>query len=151
MMAVAATGATTLLVADGSIEERALIDAVRTEACQKTDLLVVPRIHYFHTQTGLADHIGSIPIMRIRNPNLRGPSRLIKRLFDSAVVAAAFTVLLPLLVLVAFKVKMNGGIGVIFSRVRVERIRKLFQLLKFRSMRRASEFESKPKWCLVAD
>ena len=33
-MAVSTTGADTLLVADGSFEERALIDAVRTEACQ---------------------------------------------------------------------------------------------------------------------
>jgi FlaA1/EpsC-like NDP-sugar epimerase len=63
---VATTGACTLLVADGTLEERALIDAVRTESCQRADLLVVPRMHHFHTQTGLADHIGSIPVMRIR-------------------------------------------------------------------------------------
>jgi exopolysaccharide biosynthesis polyprenyl glycosylphosphotransferase len=149
--AVTATGATTLLVADGNIEERALIDAVRTEACQKADLLVVPRMHYFHTQTGLADHIGSIPIMRIRNPNLRGPSRLIKRLFDIAVVAAASTVLLPMLVLVAFMVRIDGGPGVIFRQVRVGRDGKHFQLLKFRTMRPANEFESATMWCVAAD
>ena len=84
-IAVATTGATVLLVADGNFEERALIDAVRTEECQTADLLVVPRMHHFHTQTGLADHIGSIPVMRIRNPNLHGPARLIKRVFDIAV------------------------------------------------------------------
>jgi exopolysaccharide biosynthesis polyprenyl glycosylphosphotransferase len=128
-----------------------LIDAVRTEACQKTDLLVVPRMHYFHTQTGLADHIGSIPVMRIRNPNLRGPSRLIKRLFDIAVVAAASIVLLPMLVLVACMVRIDGGPGVIFRQVRVGRDGKHFQLLKFRTMRPASEFDSETMWCVAAD
>src|SRR5882757_3580532 len=86
---VQTTGACTLLVADGNFEERALIDAVRTESCQAADLLVVPRMHHFHTQTGMAEHIGSIPVMRIRNPNLGGPSRMIKRAFDIAVALTA--------------------------------------------------------------
>lgn len=68
----AESGAEILLIADGSFEEHKLMDAVRTRACQHTELLVVPRMHHFHTLTGMADHIGSIPIMRIRNPNLRG-------------------------------------------------------------------------------
>jgi exopolysaccharide biosynthesis polyprenyl glycosylphosphotransferase len=150
-MAVAATGATTLLVADGSIEERALIDAVRTEACQKADLLVVPRIHYFHTQTELADHIGSIPVMRIRNPNLRGPARLVKRAFDIAVALAALIVLLPMLVLVAFAVRVDGGPGIIFRQVRVGRDGKHFHVLKFRTMRPANERESQTMWCVATD
>ncbi|WP_041313201.1 sugar transferase [Mycobacterium sp. JS623] len=148
---VAATGAATLLVADGNFEERALIDAVRTEVCQKADLLVVPRLHHFHTQTGLADHIGSIPIMRIRNPNLRGPARLIKRLFDIAVAVTALIVLLPMLVLVAIAVRFEGGPGVIFRQVRVGRDGKQFQVLKFRTMRPADEFESETMWCVATD
>jgi len=150
-IAVAATGATTLLVADGNIEERALIDAVRTERCQKADLLVVPRMHYFHTHTEQADHIGSIPIMRIRNPNLRGPARLTKRVFDIAVAATALIMLLPILVLVAFAVRIDGGPGVIFRQVRVGRDGEHFQLLKFRTMRPADEFESQTMWCVAAD
>lgn len=70
-MAVITTGADTILVADGDFDERALIDAVRTKVVLTAELLVVPRLHHFHTLTGTADHIGSIPIMRIRNPNLR--------------------------------------------------------------------------------
>jgi exopolysaccharide biosynthesis polyprenyl glycosylphosphotransferase len=150
-IAVAATGAATLLVADGNIDERALIEAVRTEACQKADLLVVPRMHYFHTQTGEADHIGSIPVMRIRNPNLHGPARLIKRVFDIAVAVAALTVLLPMLVLIAFMVWIDGGPGVIFRQVRVGRDGKHFQLLKFRTMRPTSDFESETMWCVARD
>jgi exopolysaccharide biosynthesis polyprenyl glycosylphosphotransferase len=150
-IAVATTGASALVVADGNFEERALIDAVRTEGCKAADLLVVPRMHHFHTQTGMADHIGSIPIMRIRYPNLRGPARLIKRVFDIAVVVPASIVLMPVLIAAAMAVRIEGGSGVIFRQVRVGRDGKQFQLLKFRTMRPADERESQTKWCVATD
>jgi len=150
-MAVLTTGANTLLVADGSFDERALIDAVRTAACQKVELLVVPRMHHFHTQTGTADHIGSIPIMRIRNPSLRGPARLIKRVFDVAVSVMALIILSPIMIGAALAVRIEGGPGVIFRQIRVGRDGKHFELLKFRSMRPANELESQTKWCVATD
>ncbi len=150
-IAVETTNACTLLVADGNLEERALIDAVRTEECQSVDLLVVPRMHHFHTQTGMADHIGSIPVMRIRNPNLHGPARLIKRAFDIAVAVASSIVLLPVLVTAALAVRIEGGPGVIFRQVRVGRHGEHFQLLKFRTMRPADERESQTQWCVATD
>jgi exopolysaccharide biosynthesis polyprenyl glycosylphosphotransferase len=150
-MAVVTTGGDTLLVADGSFEECALIDAVRTKACRNTELLLVPRMHHFHTQTGMADHIGSIPIMRIRNPNLRGPTRLIKRVFDIAAAVMALIILSPVLAAAALAVRIEGGPGVIFRQVRVGRDGNHFELLKFRSIRPANELESQTKWCVAAD
>jgi len=150
-MAVMATGADTLLVADGEFEERALMDAVRTTVCQGAELLVVPRMHHFHTQTGMADHIGSIPIMRIRNPNLHGPARLLKRVFDIVVAAIALIVLSPVLAAAAIAVRIEGGPGVIFRQTRVGRDGKHFELLKFRSMRPASELESQTQWSVASD
>ncbi|MFG1930070.1 sugar transferase [Mycobacterium sp. NPDC048908] len=149
--AVAATGASTLLVADGTFDDRALIDAVRTAQCQAADLLVVPRMHHFHTQTGMADHIGSIPIMRIRNPNLRGPARFIKRIFDITVAVTASILLAPVLAAAALAVRIEGGPGVIFRQVRVGRGGKRFDLMKFRSMRPADELEAETKWCVACD
>jgi exopolysaccharide biosynthesis polyprenyl glycosylphosphotransferase len=150
-MAVLTTGADTLLVADGSFEERALMDAVRTAACQNSELFVVPRMHYFHTVTGMADHIGSIPIMRVRNPNLHGPAWLVKRGFDIAVAVMALIILLPVLAAAALAVRIEGGPGVIFRQVRVGRDGKHFELLKFRSMRPANELESQTMWCVATD
>jgi exopolysaccharide biosynthesis polyprenyl glycosylphosphotransferase len=149
--AVLASGADNLLLADGNFEERVLIEAVRTEVCQSRELLVVPRMHHFHTLTGTADHIGSIPIMRIRNPNLRGPARLVKRAFDIGVAVTALIILLPVLVGTALAVRIEGGPGVIFRQVRVGRDGKHFELLKFRSMLPANEHESQTMWCVAAD
>ncbi|CAN7235198.1 sugar transferase [Mycolicibacterium frederiksbergense] len=150
-MAVVTMGADTVLVADGNFDERSLEDAVRTTVGQTTELLVVPRMHHFHTLTGMADHIGSIPIMRIRNPNLRGPARLTKRAFDIFSSSAALIVLSPVLAIAAFAVRIEGGPGVIFRQVRVGRDGKEFMLLKFRSMRPANEAESQTRWNVASD
>ncbi len=150
-MAVVTSGADTLLIADGSFEERALMTAVRTTECLSAELLIVPRMHHFHTQTGIADQIGSIPIMRIRNPNLQGPTRVIKRVFDIVVSTIALIVLMPVLAAAAIAVRIEGGPGVIFRQVRVGRDGKQFELLKFRSMRPANEAESQTRWNVASD
>lgn len=150
-MALLAMGADTVLMADGSFDEQALEDAVRTKVCQSAELLVVPRMHHFHTLTGMADHIGSIPIMRIRNPNLRGPARLIKRAFDIVSSSVALVLLSPVLAAAALAVRIEGGPGIIFRQVRVGRDGKEFMLLKFRSMRPANEAESQTQWSVASD
>ncbi|SEH46453.1 exopolysaccharide biosynthesis polyprenyl glycosylphosphotransferase [Mycolicibacterium rutilum] len=150
-IAVLTSGSDTLLVADGQFDERVLIDVVRTKACHSAELLVVPRLHYFHTQTGAADHIGSIPVSRVRNPNLHGPSRIVKRAFDVVVASAALVMLLPLLLATALAVRIEGGPGIIFRQIRVGRDGKHFEVLKFRTMRPASESESQTLWCVATD
>lgn len=150
-MAVVATGADTLLVADGNFNEREVVDAVRTSACRQSELLVVPRMHHFHTLSGTADHIGSIPIMRIRNPNLRGPARVIKRAFDITVAVMAIALLSPVLAAAALAVRIEGGPGIIFRQVRVGRDGKHFELYKFRSMRPANQQESQTQWSVAND
>lgn len=144
-------GADTILIADGDFDERALIDAVRSKVGLTAELLVVPRLYHFHTLTGTADHIGSIPIMRIRNPNLRGPARLIKRAFDIGASGAALIALSPILAVAALGVLFEGGRGVIFRQIRVGRDGKQFELLKFRSMRPANDVESQTKWNVSQD
>lgn len=150
-MALVAMGADTVLMADGRFDEQALEDAVRTKVCQSAELLVVPRMRHFHTLTGMADHIGSTPIMRIRNPNLRGPARLIKRAFDIVSSSAALVLLSPVLAAAALAVRIEGGPGIIFRQVRVGRDGKEFMLLKFRSMRPANETESQTQWSVASD
>ena len=81
----------------------------------------VPRLHYFHTQTGMADHIGSIPIMRIRTPNLAGPAWAIKRGFDILVSSLLLILTAPVMVICMLAVRLEGGPGVLFRQARVGR------------------------------
>jgi exopolysaccharide biosynthesis polyprenyl glycosylphosphotransferase len=148
---VAEACADVILVADGDFSERDLLDVVRTPACRPCDLLVVPRMHHFATQTGIGDHIGSIPVMRIRTPNLRGPSWVIKRAFDVIVSGAVLLLISPLLAVCALAVRIEGGSGVIFRQPRVGRNGVHFNCLKLRSMRPANESESATNWSVASD
>ncbi|MGH3751265.1 MAG: sugar transferase [Pseudonocardiaceae bacterium] len=148
---VATSGADVILVADGDFSERDLHDAVRAPACQPCDLLVVPRMHHFATQTGLGDHIGSIPVMRIRRPNLRGLAHTIKRLFDILVAGSLLIICAPVIAVAALGVRIEGGPGVIFRQTRIGRDGVQFQCLKLRSMRPANETESDTNWAVADD
>ena len=150
-VAVRETGADVLLVTDGDFSERELLDVVRTPTCAPCDLLVVPRLHYFHTQTGQADHIGSIPVMRIRTPNLAGPAWAIKRSFDALGATALLVLLAPVIAVCALASRIEGGPGVVFRQPRVGRNGQLFDCLKLRSMRPVDERESATTWSIAQD
>ena len=140
-----------LLIADGDFAERRLLDIVRSRAAQRCDLLMVPRMHHFAMQTGLGDHIGSIPVYRVRTPNLRGPVRMVKRGFDVLVAGIALVLAAPIVALCALAVRIEGGPGVIFRQPRVGRDGVLFDCLKLRSMRPANETDSATTWSVATD
>jgi len=143
-------GADVLIVTDGDFSEVAVHDAVRGPHAIACDLLVVPRLHHFNTATGRADHIGSIPVMRIKTPNLVGPGRRVKRAFDIAVSAFALLLMAPVLGLIALAVRSDGP-DVIFRQPRVGENGKVFDVLKFRSMRPVDEHESATNWSIAND
>jgi exopolysaccharide biosynthesis polyprenyl glycosylphosphotransferase len=140
-----------LLIADGEFSERGLLEVVRTPACLPCDLLVVPRLRYFNTHTALSDHIGSIPIMRIKTPSLRGPARVVKRAFDIAVAGATLLLVSPVIAVCALAVRIEGGPGVIFRQPRIGRDGNEFECLKLRSMRPVDETESATNWSVADD
>ncbi|MHC1560639.1 sugar transferase [Actinomycetospora sp. C-140] len=148
---VAENGIDVVLVAGGEFDEVELLDRVRSPECAGCDLLIVPRLPAFVTQTGSGDHIGSVPIMRIRTPPLDGVSWALKRVFDVTVSAIVLLILAPVLALCALAVRIEGGPGVIFRQARVGRDGREFECLKFRSMRPADESESATRWSVVGD
>jgi exopolysaccharide biosynthesis polyprenyl glycosylphosphotransferase len=145
-----ARGIATVLLVEGDHED-GLLDAIARPGRRSWELLVVPRLHQLHTQVGLADHIGSIPVMRINRPALVGPAWALKRLFDVLVSALALVVLAPLMALVAVAVRLESGPGVLFRQERVGRGGALFTCLKFRSMRPATSAEAARRWSIADD
>jgi exopolysaccharide biosynthesis polyprenyl glycosylphosphotransferase len=148
---VAVYAADVLLVADGSVDEDELQALVRTPACSRCALFVVPRMHSFQTRSDTADHVGSIPVLRIRKVSLEGPAWIAKRVADAVTALLALVLLSPLLAACALAVRIDGGPGVIFRQQRVGRDGHLFDCLKFRSMRPASVRESSTQWSIAQD
>lgn len=150
-LVVAASGADVVLMADGDISEAELLDVVRRPDCVDCDLLVIPRLPQFHTQAGTVDHIGSVPVMRIRTPKLEGPAWAVKRAFDIAVSGFLLLLLAPVMVACAVAVRCEGGPGFIFRQDRVGRDGQVFSCLKFRSMKPATSTESATQWNIAND
>ena len=140
-----------LLVADSASPERTLIKEVRAPASSKCDLLVVPRMYQFRTESGRSDHIGSIPIMRIGAPRLSGPATVVKRVFDILVSGITLILVSPVLAVCALAIRIDDGPGVIFRQPRVGRNGELFNCLKLRSMRPATSAESATNWSIATD
>ncbi|RIA43538.1 exopolysaccharide biosynthesis polyprenyl glycosylphosphotransferase [Hephaestia caeni] len=61
--------------------------------------------------------------------------RAIKRAFDLAVAITVLIILSPLLLLVAIAIKFDSPGSLLFRQVRIGRGNKMFEMLKFRSMR----------------
>jgi exopolysaccharide biosynthesis polyprenyl glycosylphosphotransferase len=141
----------TLIIADPSVADTQLTEIVRGAISRVPDVLVVPRLHQFQTQTGLPDHIGAIPIMRISPPVLSGWQRSLKRSIDVLVSVLAMVILAPIFGLCVALVRLDGGPGVLFRQQRVGRDGRLFEILKFRSMRPVDNLESQTNWSIAKD
>lgn len=69
---------------------------------------------------------------------------MIKRLFDITAASAALVALSPVYAITAYKVKKNLGSPVLFKQTRPGLHGKPFEMLKFRSMRDATDVQGKP-------
>ncbi len=148
---VAQVRADVILLADDEFSDELLLDVLRRPGCAAADLIMVPRLHQFCRQTGLGDHIGSIPITRIRIPRLGGPAFAVKRAADVVLTVFALLVTAPVLAACALAVRIEGGPGVLFRQERVGRDGVHFTCLKFRSMRPATTEESATRWSIAVD
>jgi len=149
---IASTQAKVIIIADTPAQsEDKLVELVRRPVAMTCDLLVVPRLHDFSTQGSMPDHIGAVPVLRIKRPALTGPKWALKRSTDIAVAIVALILVSPILAVCAIAVRLEGGPGVLFRQERVGRHGRRFQLIKFRSMRPLDETESQTTWSVAND
>ncbi len=79
-------------------------------------------------------HLFSIPTMRVSRAELSPEYILLKRAMDVAVSACALIVLSPIMLFTAIAVKCCDGGPVFYKQERLTKDRKIFKILKFRSM-----------------
>ncbi|MFC1971629.1 exopolysaccharide biosynthesis polyprenyl glycosylphosphotransferase, partial [Chloroflexota bacterium] len=78
--------------------------------------------------------LGGLPLICLREPVIGDFDRLIKRMIDIAVSTVALLLSGPLMVLIAFAIKLDSPGSAIYRHERIGENGKSFQLLKFRSM-----------------
>ncbi|ORL63666.1 sugar transferase [Pseudomonas putida] len=69
---------------------------------------------------------------------------MLKRFIDVVLSATALLVLLPVLLVLAFVIRVNLGSPVLFQQIRPGRGGKPFKMIKFRSMRNAFDVKGEP-------
>jgi exopolysaccharide biosynthesis polyprenyl glycosylphosphotransferase len=133
--AVRISGADTVAVAAGASVSPARLRRLSWELeGTDTDLVVAPglmevagpRLH-IRPMTGL-------PLLHVEEPEFAGARRVVKAVVDRSVATLAFTLFLPLFVVLWLAVRLTSPGPAIFKQVRTGQDGKEFTLLKFRSM-----------------
>ena len=87
-------------------------------------------------------HMFDTPLLLMRNRGLTVEQQALKRFMDIVVCVLLTIVLSPLLLLIALAVKLTDGGPVFYKQERLTQYGRVFQIIKFRSMRTDSETKS---------
>jgi len=76
---------------------------------------------------------------------------VVKRLIDIFAATALLLLALPVMVVTAIVIAVESGFPVLYRQERVGQGGRLFEVIKFRSMRRDAEIDGKPRWATSND
>lgn len=109
--------------------------------CQrgKVSIKVFPDVFEIMAAGVTVDDLGGLPMLTVRDVALRGWNLMLKRAMDIAGSVAALIIFSPLMMLVAFLIKIDSPGPAFFIQERVGLDGQPFPMLKFRSMRRDAE------------
>jgi exopolysaccharide biosynthesis polyprenyl glycosylphosphotransferase len=96
-------------------------------------------------------HLSPAWFMSVLHLYHRPTSRITKRIFDLALAAVGLATVAPLLLMLAFLVKLSSPGPIIFRQVRLGEGGKRFEVLKFRSMFVGAERDGEPVWAIEHD
>jgi exopolysaccharide biosynthesis polyprenyl glycosylphosphotransferase len=144
-------GVHNIVVAFSSMKESAMVGIIRTCDRHRCELFVVPRLFELNQVDAAMETAWGFPLVRLRRATYRSPAWRVKRLVDVLVSGTALVVLSPLLLVLAVAVRLDGGPGIIFRQERVGVDGRHFQVMKFRSLRPASDAESATNWSVALD
>ena len=106
---------------------------------EKVSIRVFPDVFQIMASEVTISDLGGLPLLTIRDVALRGWKLTLKRLVDVAGSSLALLFISPLMMLVAFLVKLDSPGPVFFAQERMGLDAKPFKVLKFRSMRQDAE------------
>ena len=129
-------------------DERELGEVLRSCAAAHAELLLVPRLPELAAAVTTGTHAWGLPLVPLRGGAFASPTWRLKRAFDVALSGAALVILSPLLLACAVAVLIESGRPVLFGQERVGVNGKLFELLKFRSLRPVSSVQAASEWTI---
>src|SRR4051794_12940144 len=118
-----------------------LLSMVRRCRALGVEVSVVPRLFEEVSNRVLVEHVGGVPLLRVDQVDPRGWQFEIKYLLDRFIGVLGVVALSPVLGALALAVRLSSPGPILFRQLRVGLDGHQFAMLKFRTMRLASEGE----------
>ncbi len=139
LAAVASTGARRVILAFSAEPDRVLVAKVRECQALGVEVSLVPRLFETVNEQAVLSHVGGIPLLTLKPIDPRGWAFAIKHAIDRGLAAFGLLLMSPLMAVIAVLVVLSSPGPVFFRQRRVGRDGHEFDLLKFRTMREASD------------
>jgi exopolysaccharide biosynthesis polyprenyl glycosylphosphotransferase len=140
--AIRLTGARRVILAFSSEPDHVLVDKVRECEALGVEVSLVPRLFEAINDRAILDHVGGMPLISLRPTNPRGWQFAIKHALDRTLAGVALLLLAPLMGAIALAVRLGSPGPALFRQRRVGRDGRVFDVLKFRTMRQDIDSDS---------
>lgn len=100
---------------------------------------IVPDLLHGYSLRSSVESLDGIPVIGLQETALFGWSALAKRSFDLVAAATALVVLAPVLGAIALAIRASSGSPILYRQTRMGHDGHVFEMLKFRSMRKDAE------------
>ncbi len=112
---------------------------------------LIPDLLHVMTLRSSVEELDGLPVINLRDSPLVGWAALQKRAFDVAVASTGLFVGAPILGVVALGVWATSGRPILYRQERMGLDGRVFQCLKFRTMREDAESKTGPVWTVEDD
>ncbi|GJF09365.1 undecaprenyl-phosphate glucose phosphotransferase [Mycolicibacterium cyprinidarum] len=129
------TGAECVVVAFSNSPDESLTRAIRVAHSHGLRVWVVPRMFDLVGERARVEHIGGLPLLALRHANPKGWQFTIKHISDRILAGFGLVVISPLFLTLMLLVRRSSPGPIFFGQPRVGRDGRVFDCLKFRSMR----------------
>ncbi|MEH3138866.1 MAG: sugar transferase [Mycobacterium kyogaense] len=135
--AVVQTGAEKLIIAHSAVPDEKLAALAQRAHHLGMKVRVVPRMMDVVSVGATIEHMGGIPLMTLAHANPTGWQFALKHTIDRSLAAVGLVMISPLFLTLMLLVRLSSPGPIFFGQDRIGRDGKVFQCLKFRSMRPA--------------
>ncbi|MFO0687678.1 MAG: undecaprenyl-phosphate glucose phosphotransferase [Myxococcota bacterium] len=128
-----------LIIALSRHEAERFEKVVASLADEVVNVKIVPDLLHGYGLRSTVESLDGIPVIGLQETPLVGWPAITKRAFDLVVASTALVVLSPLLAAIALAILLGSGRPVLYRQTRMGHDGRVFEMLKFRSMRRDAE------------
>ena len=141
-----------LLLMDSALSREKIADLVDLCEDRFMDFKIAADFYGLMTKNVKVEYLSSVPLLGFKELPLDDPwNRVLKRTFDLSAALLILMFSLPFWLAIAVVIKLADGGGIFYKQPRMGRDQRIFDLLKFRTMKTDAERESGPVWARPND